>query len=119
MADALYQAKCIGACGWKRAYVREKMTYQSTFLGTLCRCKNSVFPTVMMRAVFFAGIGALAMYLYENFHSAYQHWITPNTDMHTYMSMMVAMMIIEEMMMMIDEMMVMMMVMLMVMMMID
>jgi predicted membrane chloride channel (bestrophin family) len=52
-----------------------------------------VFPTVVVRALFFACIGALAMYFYEVHEHLYVRWITPNTDMHTYMSMMVAMMI--------------------------
>jgi hypothetical protein len=84
---------CIGRCRQKGACVRQKMAYHSSFTGTLCRCKNSVFPTVVMRAAFFGCIGGLAMYLYENFQHTYEHWVTPNTDMHTYMSMMVAMMI--------------------------
>ena len=65
----------------------------SSFIGTLCRCKHSVFPTVLLRATFFGALGALAMYLFEHYKSIYTTWISPDTDMHTYMSMMVAMMI--------------------------
>ena len=69
------------------------MPYHNTFVGTLCRCHHSVFPTVVMRALFFASLGAFAMYLREEYPKTYEKWVTPNTDMHTYMSMMVAMMI--------------------------
>ena len=42
------------------------MTYNNSgFLGVLCSCRNSVFPRVFLRSLFFAAVGGLALYLYD------------------------------------------------------
>ena len=56
------------------------MPYHNTFVGTLCRCHHSVFPTVVMRALFFASLGAFAMYLREEYPKTYEKWVTPKNS---------------------------------------
>ena len=44
----------------------------ASFFATLCRCKNSVFPVVFLRALMFASLGVVAMYLFENYVSIHK-----------------------------------------------
>eukprot|EP01043_Picozoa_sp_COSAG02_P071702 COSAG02_NODE_13212_length_1425_cov_2.667421_1_plen_310_part_10 len=62
-------------------------------LDILCRLNGSVFPRVLLKALGFGVTGAVALVLYELNPERYSSFWTPESDMHTYMSMMVALLI--------------------------
>ena len=59
----------------------------------LCRLNGSVFTRVLLKALGFGLIGAVAIVLHEHNPDKYSSFWTPESDMHTYMSMMVALLI--------------------------
>ena len=61
--------------------------------GILCRVNGSVFPRVLLKALGFGLIGVVALFLHELDPERYSSFWTPESDMHTYMSMMVALLI--------------------------
>ena len=70
------------------------MTYNNqSMLGILCKIEGSVFPKVLWRALFFGCLGALALTLHQLDAELYGAYVTKDTDMHTYMGMMVALLI--------------------------
>ena len=64
-----------------------------SMVGILCRLDGSVFPRVLLKSCAFGLIGCLALLLYELDPERYSAFWTADTDMHTYMSMMVALLI--------------------------
>ena len=72
------------------------MTYSNSGIcSVLFRCEGSIFPSVFLKALFFGAVGGFALYLYKDAGKDgwYGQHIGANTDLHTYMGMMVALML--------------------------
>eukprot|EP01047_Picozoa_sp_COSAG01_P070536 COSAG01_NODE_10718_length_2095_cov_3.805611_1_plen_387_part_00 len=91
MSEGCWQCEAAGArplscCGCV-------LRAEGDFTSTLCRLEGSVFPVIFLKSLVFAGIGAGAWVLYSDEARWYAEHIGPNTDLHTYMGILVSLML--------------------------